>query len=82
MRILGRFIQIIFLNHSNGGKRMSQLTSKELTLIGEQLSAEQLLITKFNQYAKEADDPQIKSKFEQIAAKHQGHYNKLLSYLS
>ena len=50
---------------------MANLTSKELSAIEDQLSAEQCLIKKYKLYAQNASDPQIKTKCEQIAAKHQ-----------
>ena len=50
---------------------MANLTSKELSAIEDQLNAEQCLIKKYKLYAQNASDPQIKTKCEQIAAKHQ-----------
>ena len=60
---------------------MANLTSKELTGIEEQLNAESMLIKKNKTYAKMCSDPEIRSKCEQIAAKHQNHYNSLLQLL-
>lgn len=60
---------------------MANLTSKELTGLEEQLNAESILIKKNQTYAELSSDPQIKSKCEQIAAKHQMHYNTLLQHL-
>jgi len=60
---------------------MENLTSKELTGIEEQLNAESILIKKNKTFAELSADPEIKSKCEQIAAKHQGHYNTLLQHL-
>ena len=61
---------------------MQTLTSKELTVIEDHLSQEQNAIAKLSNYASACRDPQLKTQFEQIAAKHQGHYNRLLSHLS
>ncbi len=61
---------------------MSNLTAKELTAIEDQLSSEQVLIKKYQLYAQASLDPQIKTKCEQIAAKHQNHYDRLLNQLS
>lgn len=61
---------------------MSNLTSKELSAIEDQLSNEQVLIKKYQLYAQVSSDPQIKTKCEQIASKHQSHYNRLLNHLN
>ena len=57
------------------------LTTKELTAIEDQLGVEQNMVKKFSMYATMTTDPQLKTKFEQNAAKHQNHYNKLLQQL-
>ena len=57
------------------------LTSKELTALEEQLSVEKVLIKKYRTIANNCTDKTLKSKCEEIATKHQNHYNKLLSYL-
>lgn len=61
---------------------MANLTSKELTALEDQLGMEQNLVQKFKLYASTSTDPQIKTKCEQIAAKHQNHYNRLLGQLN
>lgn len=61
---------------------MATLTTKELSAIEDQLSMEQSLIKKFNTYATMCNDPQIKSKCQQIAQKHQQHYTTLMNHLS
>ena len=61
---------------------MANLTSKELTAIEDQLSMEQLMIKKYKSFATMSTDPQIRSKYEQIAARHQDHYTKLLGHLN
>lgn len=61
---------------------MANLTSKELTLLEDQLSGEQLLIKKFQSYATQCTDPQLKTKCEQVAAKHQDHFNRLMTFLN
>lgn len=60
---------------------MSQLTSKELSAIEDQLSLEQLLISKYTSAANSATDPQIKTKLTDIANKHTEHFNKLYKHL-
>lgn len=58
------------------------LTVKELSAIEDQLNFEQILIEKYKLYAKACKDQQLKTKCEQIAAQHQGHYATLLSQLN
>lgn len=60
---------------------MANISSKELMALEDQLSAESLLVKKYRSVAQQATDPVIKSKFEQIASKHQDHFNRLYSYL-
>lgn len=57
-------------------------SEKEINALEEELGAEQLLIKKFKFMAQSTTDPQIKTKCEQIAAKHQNHYDRLLSKLN
>ena len=61
---------------------MSQLSEKELSAIGELLSEEELLIKKFQMLATQTTDDKIKTEFEAIADKHQGHFNDLYSHLN
>ena len=61
---------------------MSTLTSKELSALEDELSAEQLLIKKYQTYAKLVSDPQLQSKCEQMAGKHQQHFNSLMGFLN
>ena len=61
---------------------MANLTAKELSAIEDQLSSEQILIKKYQLYAQASIDPQIKTKCEQIASKHQNHYDRLLNQLN
>ena len=60
---------------------MSQISEKELSAINELLSEEELLVKKFKMLAAHTDDMEIKNKFEEIANKHQGHFNALYAQL-
>lgn len=60
---------------------MANLTAKELSFLEDQLDAEQNLVKKYQMYASQLTDPQLKTKCEQIASKHQTHFNKLYSQL-
>lgn len=61
---------------------MANLTSKELSALGDQLSQEQVLVKKYRMYAQQMSDAQLKAKCEQIASEHQNHYNTLMTYLN
>lgn len=61
---------------------MANLTSKELSAIEDQLSMEELLVKKYKSIASMTTDQQIKSKCEQIASKHQEHFNTLMGHLN
>ena len=53
---------------------MPNLTAKELGALEDQLSAGKLMIKKYT-------DPQIKTQCEQIAGRHQNHFDRLMGYL-
>ncbi len=61
---------------------MANLTSKELSSLEDQLGAELLLIKKYKSYASLTSDPQIKTQYEQIAGKHQNHFDRLMGFLN
>ncbi len=61
---------------------MANLTSKELSLIEDLLSMEQNLIKKYSMYSQICTDPQLKTKYEQVAQKHQAHYSSLIGNLN
>lgn len=60
---------------------MPELTERELSCINEHLKYEQMCIRKYSLYARICSDPQIKTKCEQIAAKHQNHFTRLFNQL-
>ncbi len=60
---------------------MANLTSKELSAIEDSLKCEQNLVSKCKMYANQTQDTSIKTKLEEIAQKHQTHYDKLYSLL-
>ena len=57
------------------------LTAKELSAIQDELSAEQLLVKKYQMYAHMACDPSLQQACRDMAAKHQRHFDTLLTYL-
>lgn len=58
------------------------LTEKELSAIEDQLKNEQVLVTKIKAYAQMCSDQALKQKCDQIAQKHQSHFDKLYSFLN
>ena len=66
----------------NGGVHMVNLTQKERMLLEDQKSQEELCIKKYNNYANEAQDPQLKQLCRDIAQKEQQHLNTVNSILN
>lgn len=60
---------------------MSQLSEKELSALNDLLTEEELLVKKFNMLASHAETAELKQEMEDISKKHQGHFNKLYSFL-
>ena len=60
---------------------MAQITTKELGAIGDALAVEQTLIGKYRNYASVAEDTVLKNKFEQMADKHQRHFDELFTHI-
>ena len=60
---------------------MAQITSKELSGLSDLLTMEENLISKYKQYASSAQDSAISAKYEQLACRHQRHYDELVSNL-
>ena len=61
---------------------MANLTAKELSAIGDHLAMEENIVRKYRMYACTTQDPQIKQKCEDIAQRHQSHFNTLMGHLS
>ena len=57
------------------------LTTKELSALEDQLNYEQILIKKYRAFSSQCNDTQLKVKCNQIADKHQQHFNTLMGYL-
>ena len=60
---------------------MAQITEKELTAIGDLLSMEENLVAKYRAYATQTTDSALKNEYEQIAQRHQRHYDELFAHL-
>ncbi len=61
---------------------MANLTSRELSSIKDQVDMEQALICKFTVYSQTISDAHLSKKCQEIAQKHQQHYNKLMEQLN
>jgi len=61
---------------------MPNISTKELTALEDQLGQEQILIKKYQAFANQCTDAMLKGKCQDIASKHQQHYNTLMNYLS
>lgn len=61
---------------------MSQpLSEKELSMLNDSLTEEELLVKKYQLLASQSTDSETADKFQQISQQHQGHYNSLYSLL-
>jgi len=56
---------------------MVQITAKELSAISDLLSVEQNLIAKYKDYACQTSDSVLKNQYEQMASRHQRHFDEL-----
>lgn len=61
---------------------MSQLSEKELSALNDLLNEEELLVKKFQMLASHASDTNVKNQMNEIAGRHQNHFNKLYEHLS
>lgn len=60
---------------------MVQLSEKELSVLQDLLSDEELLVKKFQMLAEHSEDAEVKEKYRRISKQHQGHFNALYAYL-
>ncbi|MGI5912153.1 MAG: spore coat protein [Syntrophomonadaceae bacterium] len=61
---------------------MLTFTQKERMLLEDQKTHEQVCIYKYNNYANQAQDPQLKNLFQQYAAQEQQHLNSINQLLN
>lgn len=59
-----------------------QITSKNLTILGDALNSEALLVHKYAQAAQLVQDSAIKSQLTSASELHRQHYGTLLNYLN
>jgi len=60
---------------------MSKLSEKELSCINESLSEEELLVKKYQMLARQSQDTDVSAKMEEVAKRHQKHFNEIYSLL-
>lgn len=60
---------------------MNNISTKELSAIEDQLNYEQMLVSKYKTFANQCSDVTLKAKCNQIADRHQQHFNTLISFL-
>ncbi len=60
---------------------MSNLTSKELSALEDQISHEETLVKKYEAMACLCGNTSIQQELTNIADKHRNHYNTLVSFL-
>lgn len=60
---------------------MGNLSEKELSLLNDSLTEEDLLVKKYQLLASQTQDPEVSGKLQQIAQKHQRHFNELFTLL-
>ena len=61
---------------------MANLTAKELSAIQDHLGMEENIVKKYRMYAQTTQDQQIRQRCDEIANKHQAHFNTLLGHLN
>ncbi len=59
-----------------------KLTQKEQQLLSDQLNHEKVCIEKYNNYAQQVKDPQLRQMFGQYASEEQNHYDTVSQLLS
>jgi len=60
---------------------MPNLTAKELAGLSDQLAFEKVICAKYQAAVQEAEDPQLKTCFQQYADQHKQNYDCLLKFL-
>ena len=59
-----------------------ELSEKELSVVQDLLTEEELLVKKFQMLANHSQDETVKQQMLDISNKHQGHFNAIYSYLN
>ncbi len=60
---------------------MASITTKELSAISDLLTMEQTVVAKYKAYAEGTTDNALKDRYEQLAMRHQRHFDELYANL-
>ena len=60
---------------------MAQITCKELSALSDLMTAEETMIAKCRAFASQSNDQALKNTYEQMAQRHQRHFDELYSNL-
>lgn len=60
---------------------MTNVTAKELSAISDLLTMEETVVAKYRAYAGETNDKVLKNQYEQLAMRHQRHFDELYANL-
>ena len=58
------------------------ITTKELKVLDDLIKNEQVLIKKLRFFADQTSDANMKTKYEQIAVRHQNHIDTLMQFMN
>lgn len=61
---------------------MARLTTKEVGMLQESMAQEQLMIQKFNFYASQTADPDVRNLCESLRDMHQRHLDVLMRHIN
>jgi hypothetical protein len=61
---------------------MPSISAKEFSGLEDILASEENLVSKFTTYADMCTDPQLETKFRNVAQRHQQHFDTLVTYLN
>jgi len=56
---------------------MASITEKELSAISDLLTIEETVVAKYKSYAAQTTDSVLKDRYEQLAMRHQRHFDEL-----
>lgn len=60
---------------------MASITEKELSAISDLLTMEETVVAKYKAYAQSTADNALKNQYEQLAMRHQRHFDELYANL-
>jgi hypothetical protein len=61
---------------------VDQLSSRNLSILEDQLAQESIMVLKLRQYSRQCQDSELKNLCNRLAEKHRNHYNSLLNYIN